>query len=295
MGTAAPTAGPSCPSIPSPPKKRSRHQVVTHDPSESLGMGDGADGANAQSPQGLPPPSDMIMGVASLPSHTATPASHYGSEPLRASPCLPEPSDAAEDSSAYAETLEGGSGSRHGLPFYPGDRRGPAFLMDICEPHRSSTSNHCVVNMPSTKSLPPEDVNYLRIKGAFTLPPRHIQDALVQCYFHHVHPFAPILDPFQFIVDYENNRASLLLLWSMFGSSASVWWPHPCPFQGPMADYFVAVHRQQLAHPRLLSFPPSFKARCISTGKGVIRCKLRDGQDDAHSVGIPDEPLVSEL
>jgi hypothetical protein len=103
--------------------------------------------------------------------------------------------------------------------------------MDICEPHRSSTSNHCVVSMPSTKSLPPEDVDYLHTKGAFTLPPRHIQDALVECYFHHVHPFAPILDPFHFIVDYENNRASLLLLWSMFVASASVQWPQPCPLK----------------------------------------------------------------
>jgi hypothetical protein len=33
---------------------------------------------------------------------------------------LPEPSDAAEDSSAYAETLEGGSSGKHGVPFYPG-------------------------------------------------------------------------------------------------------------------------------------------------------------------------------
>jgi hypothetical protein len=76
--------------------------------------------------------------------------------------------------------------------------------------------------MPSTRSLPPEDIEYLRIKGAFALPPRHIRDALVQCYFHHVHPFAPILDPFQFIVDYESKRASLLLLWSVFVASASV-------------------------------------------------------------------------
>lgn len=97
--------------------------------------------------------------------------------------------------------------------------------MDICEPRRSATSNHCVVSMPSIKSLPPEDVNYLRIKGAFTLPPRHIQEALIQSYFHHIHPFAPILNPFQFIADYENNRASLLLVWSMFLASASVWWP----------------------------------------------------------------------
>ena len=249
-------------------------------PPGSLGMGD----------------DDMTAGVV---SYTATPAPRSTASsseprrvqsPLRPLPCLPEPSDAAEDTSAYAETLEGAGGSKHGVPFYPGrhvllgllrtrtnqlhfsigDRRGPAFLMDICEPHRSSTSNHCVVGMPINKSLPPEDLDYLRVKGAFTLPPRDIQDALVQCYFYHVHPFSPILDPFRFILDYENNRASLLLLWSMFVASASVSWPPlPCSFPGPIADSdSVAVHRQQLTHRRLLSFPHGAEARRVSTGKG---------------------------
>ena len=40
--------------------------------------------------------------------------------PLRPLPRLPDPSDAAEDTSAYAETLEGAGGSKHGVPFYPG-------------------------------------------------------------------------------------------------------------------------------------------------------------------------------
>ncbi|KAK4038657.1 cutinase transcription factor 1 beta [Parachaetomium inaequale] len=188
-------------------EKEAEFQVATNGPSGPLGTSNDAGSNNALLPQGTPRPPEVTTDVA---SHTVSPTSHHS-----------KPSDAAEDTSAYAETLEGGSGTRNGVPFYPGDRRGPAFLMDICEPHRSSTSNHCVVSMPSNKSLPPEDVNYLHVKGALTLPPRHIQDALVQCYFHHVHPFAPILDPFHFIDDYENNRASLLLLWSMFVASAS--------------------------------------------------------------------------
>ncbi|KAH6695629.1 fungal-specific transcription factor domain-containing protein [Plectosphaerella plurivora] len=93
--------------------------------------------------------------------------------------------------------------------------------MDICEPERPSTTNHSIVSVPPVKSLPPEDLEYLRKKGVFSLPPPHILEALIRCYFHHVHPFAPILDPYQFISDYENGRASLLLLWSMFVASAS--------------------------------------------------------------------------
>ncbi|KAM5380079.1 hypothetical protein ACJZ2D_003726 [Fusarium nematophilum] len=135
----------------------------------------------------------------------------------RDSPCA-----AGEDSSAYADTL--GSQVDHGgdrVPFYPGDQRGPAFVMDICEPHRSSKSHHFLVPMPSVISMLPEDMNYLRIKGAFALPPPPIRDALVRSYFHHVHPFAPILDVKRFILEYEKGKTSLLLLWSMFLTSAS--------------------------------------------------------------------------
>ncbi|KAF6798183.1 C6 transcription factor [Colletotrichum sojae] len=135
---------------------------------------------------------------------------------------LPDPSDATEDSSAYAETLEGGKAHEDGcVPFYPGDQRGPAFLIDICEPNRSSKDNHFLVPMPSIKALAPEDVNYLRMKGAFTLPPARIRDELLRCYFHYVHPFAPILDASEFITEYEKGRRSLLLLWSMFIAAAS--------------------------------------------------------------------------
>lgn len=93
--------------------------------------------------------------------------------------------------------------------------------MDICEPERSSTNNHCLVSTPSTKFLAPEDVSYLRSRGAFDLPASHIQEILIRCYFHHVHPFSPILDPRQFILDYESGRVSILLLWSIFVASAS--------------------------------------------------------------------------
>ncbi|KAL0944915.1 C6 transcription factor [Colletotrichum truncatum] len=134
----------------------------------------------------------------------------------------PDPSDATEDSSAYAETLEGGKNCESGcVPFYPGDQRGPAFLIDICEPNRSSKDNHFLVPMPSIKALSPEDVNYLRIKGAFALPAPRLRDTMIRCYFHYVHPFAPILDATEFITEYEKGRQSLLLLWSMFIAAAS--------------------------------------------------------------------------
>ncbi|KFZ04751.1 hypothetical protein V501_09014 [Pseudogymnoascus sp. VKM F-4519 (FW-2642)] len=131
-------------------------------------------------------------------------------------------SDAAEDSLAYADALEGGNGRGDGcVPFYPGDQRGPAFVINICEPRRSLKANHFLVPMPSIKSLLPEDINYLSAKGAFTLPPHHIREAFIRCYFHHVHPFSPILDANEFLLDYEKGRMSLLLLWSMFIAATS--------------------------------------------------------------------------
>ncbi|KAI8288927.1 Cutinase transcription factor 1 beta [Colletotrichum sp. SAR11_240] len=75
--------------------------------------------------------------------------------------------------------------------------------------------------MPSIKALAPEDVNYLRSKGAFTLPPARVREAMIRCYFHYVHPFAPIVDANEFITEYEKGRKSLLLLWSMFIAAAS--------------------------------------------------------------------------
>ncbi|WQF80787.1 hypothetical protein CDEST_05801 [Colletotrichum destructivum] len=140
-------------------------------------------------------------------------------------PRPPEPPESGEDSSAYAKTLAGGGGGKTRedgcVPFYPGDQRGPAFLIDICEPNRPSADNHFMVPMPSIKALSPEDVNYLRAKGAFTLPPVRVRDAMIRCYFHYVHPFAPILDAGEFITEYERGRKSLLLLWSMFIAAAS--------------------------------------------------------------------------
>ncbi|KAH7161844.1 fungal-specific transcription factor domain-containing protein [Dactylonectria macrodidyma] len=134
-----------------------------------------------------------------------------------------EPSEASRQSkfTAYPEILETISSPEDRVPFYPGDKRGPAILIDICDPNRSLKSNLFFVPMPSIESLLPEDVSYLRSKGAFSLPARHIQEALIRCYFHHVHPFSPILEPDDFISKYEKGHVSLLLLWSMFLAAAS--------------------------------------------------------------------------
>lgn len=72
------------------------------------------------------------------------------------------------------------------------------------------------------ESLRPEEIEYLRFKGCFSLPPRELREALVKAYFHHAHPFEPVLDPEDFFNKYTKGDLSLLLLWSMFVSAASV-------------------------------------------------------------------------
>lgn len=130
-------------------------------------------------------------------------------------------SDMAQESSAYAEALEGSDNHVNGVPFYPGDKRGPAFVIDICEPNKPLKNRHFFVPMPSIESMETEDVDYLRSKGVFSLPPQHLREALIHSYFHHIHPFAPILDATDFIPKYEKGRVSLLLLWSIFLAAAS--------------------------------------------------------------------------
>ncbi|RSL51447.1 hypothetical protein CEP54_011413 [Fusarium duplospermum] len=133
----------------------------------------------------------------------------------------PASSAIVNDTSAWAESLEEGEGHGDRVPFYPGDKRGPAFIIDICKPQRLSNSNHAFVAMPSMESLRPEEIQYLRFKGCFSLPSRVLREALVKAYFYHAHPFEPVLDPEDFLNKYSKGHLSLLLLWSMFVVAAS--------------------------------------------------------------------------
>ena len=75
------------------------------------------------------------------------------------------------------------------------------------------------------KVLLPEDLAALRAKGCFSLPPEPLRTCLLRGYFHHVHPFLPIVEANGFILQYETGgarRVNLLLLWSMFFAAANV-------------------------------------------------------------------------
>ncbi|KAL1592787.1 hypothetical protein SLS60_011203 [Paraconiothyrium brasiliense] len=72
------------------------------------------------------------------------------------------------------------------------------------------------------KALDVEDLQYLKIKGCFTLPEERKQ--LLQAYFQFVHPSFPVIDAREFLAQYTAHGfegINLLLLWSMFSISAS--------------------------------------------------------------------------
>lgn len=78
-----------------------------------------------------------------------------------------------------------------------------------------------------------EDILFLRRKGAFDLPPRHLMDQFVAAYFKIFHPFFPVIDKETFLKDYYYCRAkgeksgrhegpSLLLLQAVLFVASSV-------------------------------------------------------------------------
>lgn len=76
-----------------------------------------------------------------------------------------------------------------------------------------------------TASMAADDVQYLKQKNAFTLPPRHLLDQLVFNYFHVFHPFFPIVSKELFQNAYSGSRLgtpSLLLLQAIVFTSCAV-------------------------------------------------------------------------
>ncbi len=110
-------------------------------------------------------------------------------------------------------------------PVLPGDPRGVAFVADICEPKLRNNSGHFLVPKATANCLGPEDLDYLRLKGAFSLPTPSVCDLLIRTYFHHVHPFFPIVEARSFLDTYESaerGNLSVHLLWSMFLAASNV-------------------------------------------------------------------------
>ncbi|KAJ4211267.1 hypothetical protein NW759_012745 [Fusarium solani] len=86
------------------------------------------------------------------------------------------------------------------------------------------------VNMSSRSTLNLEqqalmldsaDMEYLKAKGAFDLPPRRLQEDLVEAYFADVHPTAPVINRYEFLSAFHGGgNPSRLLLFAIFTSGS---------------------------------------------------------------------------
>ncbi|KAF4452889.1 cutinase transcription factor 1 beta [Fusarium austroafricanum] len=81
---------------------------------------------------------------------------------------------------------------------------------------------------PLPNKIAPEDVDYLKIKGALSVPTLPLQNALLQAYVEYVHPYMPLMDLNNFLSiinsrDGKNGQTSLFLYQAvMFAASAFV-------------------------------------------------------------------------
>lgn len=114
---------------------------------------------------------------------------------------------------------------RHADLYRLGDPRGVALVASICEPDFADRSGHFFVPQTCPPHVDPETHDYLRLKGVFELPASNVCEMLIETYFHHVHPFFPVVEAKRFIETFESprrNELSLHLLWSMFLAAANV-------------------------------------------------------------------------
>jgi hypothetical protein len=75
------------------------------------------------------------------------------------------------------------------------------------------------------KKTPPEELEFLRVKGAFSIPPKDVCDEAVLAFFRNAHPLLPVLDAKSFLDQYSRRGCqgiSLILLWSILHVAASV-------------------------------------------------------------------------
>ncbi|KAH8810614.1 fungal-specific transcription factor domain-containing protein [Xylogone sp. PMI_703] len=103
-------------------------------------------------------------------------------------------------------------GSRHESAFLPDQSGEFPTRLDVDLSSRSTIDiERQFINLDS------EDMDYLRAKGAFDLPPRQLQEDMVYAYFEHVNPVMPIINRTAFLREFQANEiSSRLLLFAIF-------------------------------------------------------------------------------
>ncbi|KAH8652328.1 fungal-specific transcription factor domain-containing protein [Xylariales sp. PMI_506] len=119
-----------------------------------------------------------------------------------------------------------GSGQNNSSNSTFGDLKTAQFLSSLEEPDVSAQLPAFIRPLPA--KITPEDVNYLHIKGALTLPPPQLQNALLRAYVEYVHPYMPLMELHDFLgainsVDGLCGQVSLFLYHAvMFAGTAYI-------------------------------------------------------------------------
>jgi hypothetical protein len=77
-------------------------------------------------------------------------------------------------------------------------------------------------NLGFDQRLEPEVIDFLRWRGALTLPEKRISDRLVLTYFEDFHPAFPIFDRAQFALLYTKDEVSMLVLQAIYFVSVTL-------------------------------------------------------------------------
>ncbi|KAM0558227.1 hypothetical protein ACHAPJ_004912 [Fusarium lateritium] len=121
------------------------------------------------------------------------------------------------DALAAAMQEETDKGNEDGTIYYTGNQHGAvSFVADLVA--GDAQSPHYLVPHKVRRHKSPEDLEYFRVKGVFSVPPKEVCNALIRTYFFHVHPLLPILDATSFLTQFVQHgyeSVNLLLFWSM--------------------------------------------------------------------------------
>ncbi|EFY85565.1 Cutinase transcription factor 1 beta [Metarhizium acridum CQMa 102] len=167
------------------------------------------------------PPLSMSNPDVSHMHRTGSVSAFSSNSPDGATPLLPKNSDGHVPHMLYAfsQAINDPTSSY-------GNGRTAQFLNSLELPDAGSQLPAFVRPLPA--KIAPEDVQYLALKGALTLPNVSLQNALLQSYIEYVYPYMPLIDLHHFlsIVDRRdgvNGQTSLLLYQSiMFSATAFV-------------------------------------------------------------------------
>lgn len=107
-----------------------------------------------------------------------------------------------------------------------GDVKTAQFLNSLEDPDALSQLPAFIRPLPS--KIAADDVNYLQLKGALTLPHQPLQNALLRAFVEYVHPYMPLLELHDFLAAINSRdglygQVSLFLYQAvMFASTAFV-------------------------------------------------------------------------